>query len=301
MHRAAKLALVAASLLPCACAAATPTAVPPVVELPVPPAGSPRLHAAQSNPPSSPQPQPPWVETLSRRAKTKKVTGCQIVPYTFGSTTTVENRLLPDGTLAVRVIRDDESALGVNALPVLLGKGYVASAAAGGARVVGSDGAPAPDLDASRIRALASGFLGWPGRDVASHPPAHGAEVATLEPAIAAVLDVPLHGGELPTTEAKVSVTMGAVAADALTFDLVVTAMEGDAGMCHRWENHATLKGTLRLRATTGALLDLHLEGPTDDTEALCMDPSGKPGPPPPPRTCNKGTMSIDVSQEGVP
>jgi hypothetical protein len=246
----------------------------------------------------------PWVERAERTEATKPVGRCQVSPFTFGSTIAVENRLLDGGRLAMRVVQDDEAASGVTPLPVLLGKGYVIEASGQELRVRGADDAPVPDDQASRVRALAATFLGWPGGELAAHPPAAGAEVPTLEAPVATVARVPLHGAEV-AGESKAVVRFAGTrhgdAGDELVFDVTLKATESEAGMCHRWTNAADVKGELRLRASNGALLGLHLEGSTDDTEGLCQDPSGKPGPPPPPHACNRGKVTVEVRQPRVP
>jgi hypothetical protein len=306
MRRVALLPAVA--ILLAGCGAAGPLAVPPVVDLPVPPApaaSKAMVAAATTTPSAAPSTQPaPWVERAERTEVTMAVGRCQITPFTFGSAIAVENRLLDGGRLAMRVVQDDETAKEVTALPALLGKGYVIEASGQGLQVHGADDAPVPDDHASRVRALAATFLGWPGGDVAAHRPPAGAEVPTLEAPVVAVAGVPLHGAQVEPASKAVVVFTGARhgdAGDELVFDVTLKATASDAGMCHRWTNAADVKGELRLRASNGAFLGMHLEGSTEDTEGLCQDPSGKPGPPPPPHTCNRGKVTVEVKQPRVP
>ena len=301
MRRLAYLALASCPWL-VACAAAAPT-VPPVVVIPVEPALPMPKSAPSATVTDTPQaPPPPWVLRVKRTEKTKRVAGCQIVPFSIGSSIAVENRVLGPGRLAIRVIEDAETAKGVDPLPGLLGKGYVAERTQTGIHVHGEDGMPVPDDQVARIRSLSSATVGWPGHDVVSAPPAAGAEVAALEGPVVAVAAVPLHGSA-GNVDAKATVHFtGARKSDdrdALAFDVTVNATESDAGMCHRWSNVADLKGELLLAARDGDLLSLHLAGPTHDTEGLCQGPNG--GPPAPPRTCNQGDVSIDVTQPHVP
>lgn len=292
------------------CGVATRAGVPPVLDIPVPPAVSAApsrsgTGAAGSTAPARPTPAPaPWVTRAERTEATRSVARCQIAPFTFSSTLAVETRLLGDGRLALRVVQDDEKARGVAAQPGLLGKGYVVEAAGRALHVHGADGEPVPEDQVSRIRALAAAFLGWPGADVAAHPPAAGAEVVALEGPVAAVADVPLHGAEV-SPPSKIIVRLAGTrrgdGGDELVLDVSLAAMASDAGMCHRWTREADVKGELRLRASNGALLGLHLEGPSQDSEGLCQDPSGKPGPAPPPHTCNRGQVTVDVKQPRVP
>jgi hypothetical protein len=298
-----------------ACAPANVVAVPPVVDVPAAPAPRAR-RGTQGAPARAGDPPAPWNEHVVWTAKTRAraMATCQLAAYTFASTVTLENRLVApagDGArLAMRVVRDDENATGVAPLPVLLGKGYVADAAGGGPALRESEGETVSVAEAARVRPLAATFVGWPGADVAAHPPAQGTEVGALEGPVAAIAQVPLYGGQIPT-RGKATVTStgresagaggGANAGDVLTFGVVVRASEDDAGMCHHWTHDATLQGTMRLRASNGALLEMHLEGDTGDTEALCQDPHGRPGPPPPPRTCDTGTMTFELSQQRVP
>jgi len=291
-----------AALLLAGCAAGAPVVVPPVVDLPVPPATHAVPPATAAAPVASTMaPLSPWVLRTARTEETKPVGRCQIGPVSSGSTVAVEMRVLDDGRLAMRVVQDDETAKGVEAPPSLLAKGYVVD---GAMQVRSAAGEDVPDDQLARVRAMASAFVGWHGSDVIAHLPAAGAEVPMLEGPVATVAAVPLHAGQVqPESRAVVRFT-GKVPGDAgdeLRFDVTVQATESDAGMCHRWTNEADVKGELRLRASNGALLGLHLEGTTDDTEALCQDPSGKIGPPPPPRTCNRGTVSVDVKQPRVP
>jgi hypothetical protein len=242
------------------------------------------------------------VQRAKRTEKTKRLTGCQIVPFAIDSSIAVENRALGPGRIAIRVIEDVETAKGVDAQPSLLGKGYVAERTPTGIHVHGEDGMPVPDDQVARVRSLASATVGCPGHDVVSSLPAPGAEVTALEGPVVAVAAVPLHGSP-GNVNAKATVRFtGARKSDdrdALAFDVTVNATESDAGMCHRWTNVADLKGELLLGARDGELLSLHLAGPTHDTEALCQGPSG--GPPAPPRTCNQGDVAIDVTQPHVP
>ena len=216
----------------------------------------------------------------------------------------VEIRALDASRLGVRVVQDDESAKGVQALPGLLGKGYVVERLDGSLHVHDTSGERVPDDATRRVQALATATLGWPGGDVGSHLPAVGAEVPVLEAPVVAIAAVPLHG-ELTAQESKATVRYAGIkkgdVGDELAFDVELTATEGDAGMCHRWVNEAQAKGELRMRTQGGALLGLHLQGATRDTEGLCQDPSGKPGPPPPPHTCNRGEVTIEVRQPHVP
>ena len=226
------------------------------------------------------------------------------MPFSFSSVMVVENRPVGAATVAVRVVQDDENAKGVQAPSSLLGRGYVIDRTDGTLHVHDTSGATVPDDASQRVLALGMAHLGWPGADVASHLPTVGTAVASLEAPVIALAAVPLHG-DLSAQQAKATVRFAGTrkgdAGDELSFDVEITASEGDAGMCHRWENLATAKGELRLRARGGALLGLHLQGETHDTEALCQDPSGKPGPPPPPRTCNRGEVTVEVRQPHVP
>ncbi len=304
-----RVALPAAALLLTACGAAGPLAVPPVVDLPIPPADTaqkPSLSAATPTTPVAPAPatQAPWVLRATRTESTKPVGRCQIAPFTFASTIAVENSPMDGGRLAMRVVQDDETGKGVTAWPALLGKGYIVDVSGHALHVHGADGAPVPEDQAKRALVLAAAFLDWPGGDVAAHLPATGSEGVALESFVARVADVPLHGGEVQA-EPKAVVRFAAArpgdAGDELVFDVTLTATGGDAGMCHRWTTTADLKGELRLRASNGAMLGLHLEGTTQDTEGLCQDPTGKPGPPPPPHPCNRGKVSVDLKQPRVP
>jgi hypothetical protein len=306
MHRAGLVPFAACVLGGAGAGCGTPATlvVPPVVDIPVPPAASAKTSAAVAAPASSASatgPPAPWVERAVRTEVTKPVGHCQIVPFSFGSTIAVESRLVDGGQLAMRVVQDDETAKGITALPTLLGKGYVVDATGA---VRGADGTTVPDDQVTRIRALAASFVGWPGAGVAANPPAMGAEVPSLEAPVVTVAAVPLHGTE-PAQQATAVVRFSGKragdAGDELVFDVTLKAAEGDAGMCHHWTNDADLKGELRLRAPGGAMLALHLEGTTVDSEGLCQDPSGKPGPPPPPHTCNKGKVSVEVKQPRVP
>jgi hypothetical protein len=293
------------------CGAAASVAVPPVVDIPVPPPVAtpkptimPPVATVSAAPPAGPA---PWVERATRTETTKAVGRCQLTPFTFGSTLAVENRLLDAGRLAMRVVQDDETAKGIDAQPALLGKGYVVEAPGAPGqtlRVVGVDGSVVPDDQAKRVQALAASFVTWPGGEVAAHLPAAGGEVVALEGPVATVAGVPLHGAQVEG-ESKAVVrfagTRQSDAGDELAFDVTLKATESDAGMCHSWTNVADVKGELRLRASSGAMVSLHLEGTTEDTEGFCQDPSGKLGPPPPPHTCNKGKVTVEVKQPRVP
>ena len=301
MRRLAYLAVASCPSL-VACAAAAPT-VPPVVVIPVEPAlpmpkGAPSAIATET----PPGPPPPWVLRVKRSEKTKRVAACQIVPFSIDSSIAVENRVLGPGRIAIRVIEDVETAKGVDPLPSLLGKGVVAERTSTGIHVHGEDGMPVPDDQVARVRPLASATVGWPGHDVVSSLPAVGGEVTALEGPVVAVAAVPLHGSA-GNVEAKATARFTGARKlddrDALAFDVTIHATESDAGMCHRWSNVADLKGELLLAARDGDLLSLHLAGPTHDTEGLCQGPNG--GPPAPPRTCNEGDVSIDVTQPHVP
>jgi len=278
-----------------------------VVDLPVPPAATAqRTSVSITTAPVAPVPLPqaPWVLRATRTESTKPVGRCQIAPFTFGSTIAVENRLIDGGKLAMRVVQDDETGTGITALPVLLGKGYVAEVSGHALQLRGADGTPVPDDEANRARDLAAAFLDWPGADVAAHPPAAGSEMVALESVVARMADVPLHGAEVnaePSAVVRFAATRAGDTGDELVFDVTVKATGGDAGMCHHWTSTADLKGELRLRASNGAMLGLHLEGTTGDTEGFCQDPSGKPGPPPPPHVCNRGKVSVEVRQPRVP
>jgi hypothetical protein len=306
-----RVGLLPVVLVIAACGAAPPVAVPPVVDIPVPPAvATPKPAPAQPAPPSATSlaaGPAPWVERATRTETTKAVGRCQLTPFTFGSTIAVESRQLDGGRLAIRVVQDDETAKGVEPQPVLLGKGYVvdAPAAPGQAlQVAGADGSPVPDDQVKRVQALGMSFVGWPGGIVAAHPPAPGAEVAALEVPVAAIAGVPLHGAQVEGESKAVVRFAGTRHGDAgneLAFDVTLKATESDAGMCHSWTNVADLKGELRLRASSGAMVSLRLEGTTEDTEGVCQDPSGKPGPPPPPHRCNRGKVSVEVKQPRVP
>jgi hypothetical protein len=241
------------------------------------------------------------VQRAKRTEKTKRVAACQIVPFSIDSSIAVENRVLGQGRIAIRVIEDVETAKGVAALPSLLGKGFVAERTPTGIHVHGEDGQPVPDDQVARVRSLASATVGWPGHDVVSALPAAGAEVAALEGPVTAVAAVPLHGTASNVDSKATVLFTGSRKSDdrdVLAFDVTVNATESDAGMCHRWSNVADLKGELLL-TRDGGLLSLHLAGPTHDTEGLCQGPTG--GPPAPPRTCNEGDVAIDVTQPHVP
>jgi hypothetical protein len=128
--------------------------------------------------------------------------------------------------------------------------------------------------------------------------------VVALESFVARIADVPLHGAEVEATskvDVRFAATRAGGAGDELVFDVRLKASGSDAGMCHHWTNTAVLDGELRLRASNGAMLGLRLEGTTEDTEGLCQDPSGKPGPPPPDHTCNRGKVTVEVKQPRVP
>jgi hypothetical protein len=301
MRRLAYLAIASCPSL-VACAAAAPT-VPPVVVIPVEPAVPMSKSAPSATATETPQgPPAPWVQRAKRTEQTKRVVACQIVPFAIDSSIAVENRVLGPGRIAIRVIEDVEKGKGVDALPSLLGKGYVAERTPTGIHVHGEDGQPVPDDQVARVRSLASATVGWPGHDVVSSLPAAGAGVALLEGPVAAVAAVPLHGSA-GNVNAKATVRFSGARKsddrDVLAFDVTVNATESDAGMCHRWTNVADLKGEMLLTARDGSLLSLHLAGPTHDTEGLCQGPTG--GPPPPPRTCNQGDVAIDVTQLHVP
>ncbi len=290
------------------CGAAAPVAAPPAVELPVRPAEeTPKTAAASASAapatPGAPGPAP-WVLRSTRTEATKAMTRCQIAPFTFGATIAVEEQLVDGGQLAMRVVQDDETERGLSPVPVLLGKGYRVEGSSQGLQVHGEGGATVPDDQAARIRALAATFVGWPGGEVVAHRPTAGSEVTVLEAPVATIAAVPLHGAQVEGESKAVVRFASARQGDGgpeLVFDVAVQARGSDAGMCHRWTNAADLKGELRLRASNGALLELHLEGTTEDTEGLCQDPSGKPGPPPPPHTCNRGQVSVEVRQPRVP
>ncbi len=124
MQRVALLA--AALVLLTACGAAGPIAVPPVVELPVPPAAAaPKTVAATPTAPAAPAPtlQAPWVLRATRAESTKAIGRCQIAPFTFGSTIAVENRLLDGGRLGMRVVQDDETGTGITRCPACSARG----------------------------------------------------------------------------------------------------------------------------------------------------------------------------------
>lgn len=302
MRRLAYLALAfSPSLLACAATAST---VPPVVVIPVEP-GEPLPKSAPSATATEtpPTPPPPWVLRAKRTEKTKRVAGCQIVPFSIDSSIAVENRVLGPGRISIRVIEDVESAKGVDPLPGLLGKGYVAERTDTGIiHVHGENGEPVPDDQVARVRSLATAVIGWPGHDAVSSLPAAGSEVASLEGPVVALAAVPLHGSAA-NVDAKATVRFTGPRKsddrDALAFDVTLSATESDAGMCHRWSNVADLKGEMLLAARDGDLLSLHLTGPTHDTEGLCQGPNG--GPPAPPHTCNQGDVAIDVTQPHVP
>jgi hypothetical protein len=190
----------------------------------------------------------------------------------------------------------------VQAPPGLLGKGYVVERIGRALQVRGAGGEAVPDDEALRVRAMGTAVLGWPGGDVASHPPAVGVEVEVLENPVVTIAAMRLHG-DLSAQESKAIVRYAGIkkgdAGDELAFDVELRATEGDAGMCHRWVNEAQAKGELRLRAQGGSLLGLHLQGEMHDTEGVCQGPSG--GPPPPPHTCNRGEVTIEVRQPHVP
>jgi hypothetical protein len=126
--------------------------------------------------------------------------------------------------------------------------------------------------------------------------------VQVLEAPVIVIAAVPLHGA-LVAQDSKATVRYAGIktgdAGNELAFDVELAATEGDGGMCHRWTNEAHTKGELRMRAQGGSLLGLHLQGETHDTEGVCQGPSG--GPPPPPHTCNRGEVTIEVRQPHVP
>lgn len=304
LRRMRRLACLAIACCPSivACGAEA-TAVPPVVVIPVEP-GAPAPKSAPSATGAETPPAPPsaWVERAKRTEKTKPVATCQIAPFSLDSSIAVENHVLGPGRVAVRVIQDDETAKGVDSLPSLLGKGYVAERTATGIHVHGEDGEPVPADQADRVRALAMATVGWPGHDVVSALPAAGAEVTSLEQPVAALAAAPLHG-TTNNVQSKATVRFAGMRKeddrDVVAFDVTLQATESDAGMCHRWSNVADLKGELMLAAHDGDMISLHLQGPTSDTEGLCQGPNG--GPPAPPHTCNQGDVAIDVTQPQVP
>jgi hypothetical protein len=296
MRSAAALVLAA---LPLGCAATSPPPVPPVVVLPVPPIAT-STSTSTSTPTSTPT-TPPFIQRFERAEKTTRVTACQISPFSFSSKMVIEDRLVDPGRLTVRVVQDDETATGVTAIPSLLGKGYVVALTPQGLDVRTDAGQPVAKDEAARVQAVASAVLAWPGSLVASNLPAPGTEVTLLEAPLANVAVVPVHAG--PPQQSKVTARFTgkhhADDGDELVFDVSITATEGDAGMCHAWTNTATVTGELRLRADGGAMRALHLKGTTSDTEALCQGANG--GKPPPPATCDKGDVTVDVTQPHAP
>jgi hypothetical protein len=226
-----------------------------------------------------------------------------MVPFTFASRMTVEDRMVGTDRIAIRVVQDDETAAHVAAPPSLSGKSYVVETTGAGLHVRDSRGDAVPDAQLARVQPLASAFLAWPGAAIAAHPPAASAEVPSLEGPVAAMAGVPLFGGEPRKSKATVrfSGARPVDGEDVLVFDVSLAARDGDAGMCHAWTSRASLKGTLRIRAKTGAFLALQVKGATSDTEALCQRADGKPGPPPPPRTCNRGNVTIDMTAPHAP
>jgi hypothetical protein len=246
-------------------------------------------------------PTPPWVLHVERREKTTAVARCQVAPFSFSSVMAVEATLVAADRVVFRVVRDDEHATGVTALPSLLGKGYVALKGPGALRVVDAADHEVEPAEARRMQSLATAALAWPGASVAGGGLATGAEATSLERAVARIADAPLHGAEVPAAQEKAIVRLRAATDTEAVFDVTVEATAEDAGMCHHWASRADLKGELRVRVRDGALLAMHLEGTTGDTEGLCQAPSGKPGPPPPPRACNRGTIDVDVKQPDVP
>ncbi|HEY3819981.1 MAG TPA: hypothetical protein VGL81_22605 [Polyangiaceae bacterium] len=298
----------ALAVLLAGCAASPSPAIPPVAAIPIPPAAHARAIPAPAPPRaprvSSPLPPPPaeqpWIERVERRESTKRVTDCQIVPFSVASLI-VASFQPREGRTDVRFDEDEERATEVDALPSLLGKAYrVTTTAAHTLEVRDASDVAAPPEEAARVRALATASLGWPGQSVVGHPLARGAEAKVLEAPVAAIAAVPLHGSFMPEAQQKTVVRFRAARDTELVFDVTLQATESDSGMCHTWTSRADLKGELHLRARDGALLALHLEGTTGDTEGTCQKPDGTPGPPPPPHACNRGAVTIDVKQPDV-
>lgn len=291
-----------------ACASSQPPAVPPAIELPVPPSkearvAKPTMARAAMPAPAATATVPPWVLRVERTTSSKAVAACQIAPVSSSSKVVVEERMRGATGLAMRVVQDDEKATGTTVAPSLLGKGYLAEATEHGIQVATATGDAATAGEESRVRALATTVLEWPGKAIVSAGVSRPGEVSTLDVPLAAIASVTLHGE--PATEVKASVHFAAArgagdtAEDVLTVS--ITAHHADAGMCHHWESLAKLDGELVIRARDGALVALHLEGTTSDTEGLCQKVNGAPGPPAPPRACTKGSAVVDVRQPDVP
>ena len=292
--RVAKFSLL---LLLAACTTRTPILLPPAIDR------SPALASAPApareplaSSPAPPDPSPHWQENVTRSETTKPVARCQIGPFSSSSTVSVEIRSPEQSQIATRVVKDDETATGIEALPSLLGKEYIARRTTNGVWMGDTEGKVIPEIKKSceiarghppRLDRLGGGRTLARGRT----------EVHSLEGPVAIVADVALHG--MPAQQTRVTVTFVAAhrgeAGDDLAFHVALVATEADAGMCHRWQSVAELTGDLRLRASDGAFSSLHLQGTLSDSEGLCQDPSGKPGPPPPPHTCNRGVVSVDV------
>jgi hypothetical protein len=256
--------------------------------------GSSPTAAPTAQPSSTPLP-PPWVERATRTEFTKGKPVCQVQPFTFSSTLAVEVRWTDPTHLALRVTQDDEKAEPIQPLPSLLGKGYTTDLTGQGLPAATPGGA-FPD-ERHRLDALTAAFLGWPGAAVVARTLTPGTEVPELEAPVGAIADVPLHGAEEPpgktTTHVKFAATRKGDVGDERVFDVDIQTTGSDAGMCHHWTHEASVKGELRLRASSGAMLGLHLEGTTDDSEGVCQGANG--GKPPPDHPCNKGKVTVDV------
>ena len=295
---------VAATILS-GCAPTSVATVPPVWTIPVPPVGlalaTQRTVAVTTGSPA-PTERPPFIVRIERTERTKAVAGCQITPMSLSSLVLVEDRVTPSGSLAMRIVQDDEHVTGIPPIGSLLGKGYLVDTAPKGLEVRAAQGDDVVAETRARVSAMARTVMGWPGASVVGGPLTPGEETTALERPVAAIVQTPLHG--TPAHEPRVLVRFKGPEGESDramdVFAVTVTASEQDAGMCHRWAKEADLRGELRVRAHGGALLALHLEGTTSETEALCQGPSGT-GPPLPPRTCNRGTILIDIKQPDAP
>lgn len=234
-----------------------------------------------------------------RHEKTAAVGRCQVVPVDAASQLVVEDHVLSPTKLALRIVQDRETAIGLDPGVSLDGKSYVAEQTAKGLDVRSASGAAVPDDEAQRVRRLAAVAVGWPGADVAAHMPAQGADVPALASALTAVVDASVHG--TPPGALKARARFAGVRheawGDALAFEMTLGASESDAGMCHRWTNDARLAGEVLLRVRDGALVSLRLRGPVTNTEALCAEGARQTGASAAPRTCNRGELSFELHQ----
>jgi hypothetical protein len=258
-------------------------------------------HAA--TPPAATAAVPPWVLRVERTTSSKAVGTCQIAPVSFSSKLVAEERMRGAAGLALRVVQDDEKATGMTAPPSLLGKGYLAEATEHGVQIATATGDAVAGEEEGRVRALASTILGWPGKAVVTGGVSRAGGASALEAPLATIASVTLHGEAAADAKASVHFAAARGAGDTAEDVLAVsvTAHHADAGMCHRWESLAKLDGELVIRARDGALVALHLEGTTSDTEGLCQKANGSPGPPAPPHACTKGSAVVDVRQPDVP